>query len=305
MRYDRQALFLGNEAVLREKKVAIVGIGALGSVASELLTRAGVGNLVLIDRDSVELSNLQRQSLFDENDVGKMKATQAKAHLEKINSEIKIEAYSDDLNYENINLINSDLVLDCTDNLETRHLVNEYCHKNKIKWIYSGAIQNRGFVFNVIPENACFNCVVKAKQNSETCDTIGVLNSITHLIASMQVNEAFKILTGKEFERDMMYVNLEDNEVKKMMVSVDGNCEVCKGNYEYLRGKQENKLIKLCGTGKYQIKGKFDFEELKKKFDKEGEVIILENLTIFKNRVLVKAKDESEAKILYAKYIGA
>jgi len=305
MRYDRQALFLKNDALLRNCKVAIVGVGALGSVAAELLTRAGVGWIVLIDRDSVELSNLQRQSLFTEDDVGKMKTIQAKKHLERINHTINIEAYAEDLDYENIDLISADLVLDCTDNLETRHLINEYCHQRKIKWIYSGAIQNRGFIFNVVPGEACFNCIVKAKQNSETCDTIGVLNSITHLIASMQVNEAIKILLYKDYEKEMMYFNLENNEIKKMKVNVDENCEVCKGNYEYLSGKTENKIIKFCGTGKYQIKGKFDFEELKKKFDKEGDIIELENLTIFKNRVIVKAKDEAEAKSLYAKYIGA
>ncbi|MDP4012276.1 MAG: ThiF family adenylyltransferase [Candidatus Nanoarchaeia archaeon] len=305
MRYNRQALYLENDALLRGKKVAIVGIGALGSVAAELLVRAGIGWIILIDRDSVELSNLQRQSLFDENDVGKMKAIQAKEHLDKINSDVTVEAFSEDLDYENIDLINADLVLDCTDNLETRHLINEYCNKKKIKWIYSGAIQNRGFIFNVIPDNACFNCIVKAKHGVETCDTVGVLNSITHTIGSLQVNEAVKLLLNKDYEKDLMHINLENNEIKKLKVNKDSECEVCNGNYEYLSGKQENKLIKLCGTGKYQIKGDFDFEGLKKRFGKEGDVIILDNLTIFKNRVLVKAKDEAEAKSLYSKFIGA
>ena len=305
MRYDRQALYLNNEGLLRNSKVAIVGIGALGSVAAELLARAGVGWLILIDRDSVELSNLQRQSLFNEEDVGKLKAVQAKKHLEKINSEINIEAYAEDLDFNNIDLISADLVLDCTDNLETRHLINEYCHQRKIKWIYSGAIQTRGFIFNVIPGQACFNCIVKAKSVNETCDTVGVLNSITHLIASVQVSEAIKLLLKRDYERDLVYVNLETNEVKRLTVNKDENCEVCKGNYEYLNGKKETKIIKFCGTNKYQIKGDFDFEELKKKFKKDGDVIELDNLVIFKNRVLVKAENEVEAKSLYAKYIGA
>ena len=305
MRYDRQALYLNNEKLLRNFKVVIVGVGALGSVAAELLVRAGVGWVVLIDRDSVELSNLQRQSLFNEEDVGKLKAVQAKNHLEKINSEINIEAYNEDLDYKNIDLINADLVLDCTDNLETRHLINEYCSQRKIKWIYAGAIQNRGFIFNVIPGQACFNCVVKARSTDETCDTVGVLNSITHLIASMQVNEAVKILLNKNYERDLLYFNLEDNEVKRLKVNKDENCEVCKGNYEYLIGKNENNLKRFCGTNKYQIKGEYDFEVLKKKFKANGDVIELENVTILKNRVIVKAKDEKEARSLYSKFVGA
>ncbi len=305
MRYDRQALFLNNEALLRSSRVAIVGIGALGSTAAELLARAGVGWLVLIDRDSVELSNLQRQSLFNEEDVGKLKAVQAKKHLERINSEVEITAYSEDLDFENIDLIKADLILDCTDNLETRHLINEYCHKNKIKWIYAGAIQNRGFIFNVMPNSACFNCVIKARSTSDTCDTVGVLNSITHLIAAMQVNEAVKILLNRNYERDLLYFNLEDNEFKRLKVNMDENCEVCKGNYEYLNGKKENKIIKFCGTNKYQIKGNFDFDDLKKKFNADGDLIELNNLTIFRNRVLVKAKNETEAKSLYSKFIGA
>lgn len=305
MRYERQALYLNNENLLRNSRVVVVGVGALGSVAAELLTRAGVGEIVLIDRDYVELNNLQRQSLFTEDDVGKLKAIQAKKHLEKINSEIIIETYADDLDFNNIELIDADLVLDCTDNLETRHLITEYCHKNKIKWIYAGAIQNRGFVFNVLPGRPCFNCIIKAKGVSETCDTVGVLNSITHLIASMQVSEAIKLLLNRSYERDLIYINLDENEIKKLIVNKDENCEVCKGNYEYLSGKKEIKIIKFCGTNKYQIKGNFDFGDLKKKFKADGDLIELDNLTIFRNRVLVKAESETEAKSLYAKFVGA
>lgn len=296
---------MNNEGLLRNSKVVVVGVGALGSTAAELLARSGVGQLVLIDRDYVELSNLQRQSLFNEKDVGKLKSVQAKKHLEEINSEIEITAYSEDLDFESVDLIKADLVLDCTDNLETRHLINEYCHKNKIKWIYAGAIQNRGFIFNVIPGNACFNCIVKAKFASETCDSVGVLNSITHLIAAMQVNEAVKILLNRNYERGLLYFNLEENEFKRLKVNKDENCEVCKGNYEYLSGKERNKIIKFCGTNKYQIRGNFNFDELKKKFKADGELIELDNLTIFRNRVLVKAENEVEAKSIYARYVGA
>jgi len=179
MRYLRQEIFreIGKkgQSKLRKSTVAIVGLGALGSVSAELLARAGIGKLIVIDRDIVELSNLQRQSLYDESDIGKPKAIAAKEKLSKINSEIKIDIFIDDLNRENIDKIlslrgkyidekfnkivennkknknNIDLILDCTDNLETRFLVNDFSIKNKIPFIYSSAVGSKGYVFNVMP----------------------------------------------------------------------------------------------------------------------------------------------------------
>src|SRR3989344_9585267 len=197
MRYIRQEIFseIGKEGQkrLRKSSVAIVGLGALGSVSAELLARAGIGKLILIDRDVVELSNLQRQALYDESDIGKPKALAAKEKLRKINSEIEIEFYIDDLNFENIgkiiNVKSADLILDCTDNLETRFLINDFSIKNKITFIYSSAVGSKGYIFNVIQKKtACLKCFLKEAAQLGTCETVGVLNTITNLISSIQAN---------------------------------------------------------------------------------------------------------------------
>ena len=207
MRYIRQQIFreIGKKGQekLGKSTVAVVGIGALGSNSAELLARAGIGSLILIDRDVVELSNLQRQRLFDENDVGKPKALAAKEHLAKINSEIKIEFLIDDLNFENIGKIfnrKPDLILDCTDNLETRFLINDFSVKNEIPFIYSSAVGSKGYVFDIIPgKTPCLRCFLKEAAQLDTCETAGVLNAITSLISTMQASEAIKILLNKKF----------------------------------------------------------------------------------------------------------
>lgn len=302
MDYSRQELFLGkNSDKLRKKKVAVVGVGALGSVAASLLARAGV-NLILFDRDIVEESNLQRQSLFDLNDINKLKAEVAKRKLKKINNEIKIEAYTVDIDKDNIKLLDSDLVLDCTDNFETRFLINDYCKKNKINWIYSAAIENKGYLMNITEKTACFNCIFNNLKGYGTCDTVGVLNSATNLMASLQVSEAIKILLEKDYEKNMLYINLENNSFKKIKVNKNKNCKTCKGIHENLTKK--NRIIKFCGSGIYQFKAKFDFNEVKKRLKGKNEPIFYKNLIIFRNRVLVKAGNENKAKSDYSKYIG-
>lgn len=305
MDYSRQELVIGkkNQDKLKKAKIAIVGIGALGTVAAELLARSGMGNLVLIDRDIVEESNLQRQTLFNISDIDKFKALIAKERIREINKNIKIDAYAEDLDYDNIGLIKADLVLDCTDNLETRFLINEYCIKNKMPWIYSSAIQERGFVFNIIPGEICFRCVFKESSGLDTCDTVGVLNSITNLIASVQVNEALKILMGNEYEKDMLFFDLGRNIFTKLKVKKNDKCLTCNGKYEYLTGDKK-KIIKFCGTNTYQIKEKFDFENAKKRLGINGNYGFYKGMIITKNRVLVKASSEEEAKKVYSKYIG-
>ena len=292
----------------------------MGSVSSELLARAGIGKLILIDRDIVELSNLQRQALYNENDAGKPKALAAKEHLSKINSEIKIEIIIDDLNYENIGRImgNTDLILDCTDNLETRFLINDFCIKNKIPFIYSSAIGSKGYVFNIIPcKTACLRCFLKEATALDTCETAGVLNSVTHLISSVQSNEAIKILLKKDCEKDLLFFDIWKNELLKIKVNKNRNCECCaKNNFEHLNGKKSTNIIKLCGDNMFQAKNKpinqKQFIELKNKLKKIGKVIDFgycanfnNQITIFNNgRVLIKARDEKEAKSLYSKFVG-
>lgn len=329
MRYARQEIFkeIGKEGQLRLSKstAAIVGLGALGSVSAELLTRAGIGKLILIDRDTVELSNLQRQSLFNENDIGKAKASQAKEHLSKINSRVKIYFFIDDLNFENIEKILSEknkigLILDCTDNMDTRFLINDFCVKNKIPFIYSSAIGSKGYVFNAIPDEnrPCLRCFLREAAQLETCETAGVLNTITHIIASLQTTEALKILLKKSNSgKKLLFFDVWKNELLKIKANKNKNCICCANKiFEYLNGKKSPRVVKLCGNGIYQVNAKTidrgQFNHLKSRLKKIGKVIDFgycinfdDRLTVFRNgRVLVKAKNENEAKSLYSKFVG-
>ena len=310
-RYSRQELIIGDKAqlLLKKSKVCIVGLGALGTFSAELLARSGV-SLILIDRDIVELHNLQRQSLFTESDIGQPKAWTAKKHLEAINSEIKIDAFNEDLNSSNIQLLNSNIVLDCTDNLAARFLINDYCVKNKLPWIYSAVIGIIGRVMVVLPGNYCFRCNFKEAKGLETCDTIGVLNTTVAVNSSIQVSEVIKILTRNKPSLGLICINSGANEIKTINVNKNKECICCsKNKYEYLDKKEES-IIKFCGSGTYQIKGEFNFNEIKKRLKKLGTItdfgssFSFDKISVFNNRVLIKAKDEKEAKIIYSKYIG-
>lgn len=302
MRHSRQELFLGKakQKILQAKEVSIIGIGALGTVAAELLARAGVGKLKLIDRDFVERSNLQRQILYDEEDVGKLKSVVAAEKLRKMNPDVEIEYFADDLSAENIGIIKSDLILDCTDNFETRFLLDDYCAKKNIPWIHASAIENRGFLFNVMPGKVSFSDIFNNLKGLGTCDTIGVMNSITNLIGSMQANEAVKILTGKKHEKDLIFVDLENNILRKLKVRKNPKF---KRTFEHLKIKKN--VIRFCSSGLWQIKGDYDFNELKKRLkSKDKDFIKLKNMMIFRNRVLIQAKDEKEARSIYSRWIG-
>lgn len=328
-RYNRQELLSfigkGGQRQLLRSTAVIIGLGALGTVAAEILARAGVGRLVIIDRDVIELTDLQRQLLYDEGDVGKPKATAAAEKLEKINSEIKIVAATADVDYKTIsNLVGRlDIVMDCTDNLETRFLINEYCLKNKLAWVHAAAIRETGqlmvFDFRKGSSNLpCFACVFGASSAAETCDTVGVLAAATTTIAAMQATEAMKILVGKENEaaNGLVRLNVWQNRILEIAVKKNRNCSSCGSNcsYEYLNGKKGSKIVTLCGRSSYQIKGNVvDLEELKKRLQllKEaevhdfGECVSFGNLTVFRDgRALVKANSVEEAKAAYSRYIG-
>ena len=244
MRYARQEILIGgeNQKLLNSKTVSVIGLGALGSNAANLLARAGV-NLIIFDHDKIDLSNLQRQNIFTQENINKNKVDAAKEYLKKVNPEVRITAYNVKLNKDNVNLIKADLILDCTDNLETRFLINDYCAKNKIPWVHAAAIKNSGVVFNIIPGKACFNCIYKNINNAERCEDIGILNTITTLISSMQVNEAMKILLNRDYDKNLIRINLDNNKFDKIKVNINPECEVC-------NGKMLNKRFKLelCRT---------------------------------------------------------
>ena len=207
-RYSRQRRFApigdAGQERLAKARVLILGLGALGTVAADQIVRAGAGFVRLIDRDFVELSNLQRQSLFDEQDIHENlpKAIAADKKLRRVNSSIEIDARVDDVNPANIEeyIADIDLVLDALDNFETRFVLNDACAKRRKPWIYAGAVGSYGLVMPVLPRvTPCLRCLLgnlPAPGTSPTCETAGVIAPITHAIASIQVAEALKFLTG-------------------------------------------------------------------------------------------------------------
>ena len=316
MRFEKQELFIGirkkGQALIARAHVVILGCGALGSVAAELLARSGVRKLTLIDRDFIELSNLQRQSLYTERDVGSLKALVLAARVKEINSSVEVNAYPVDLDVENVNLLNSDLVLDCTDNFYTRFLVNDYCKKEKQSWIFASAVGSSGYVFPIVDKGPCFRCLFNEPTSAlGSCDTEGVLNTIVHTVASLQVTEALKFLTKQNPSEDLLFINVWNPTLLELKTKKRKNCPTCKGEFEYLSGKKTPGIVKMCGVNLFQIKDKnLELNELEKKLSRLDKVrkgkhcMFFKDLVIFKDRVLVKANSEKEAKALADRYVG-
>ncbi|MBS3175286.1 ThiF family adenylyltransferase [Candidatus Woesearchaeota archaeon] len=315
MRYNKQETFskIGKtgQELITSSTITILGIGALGTNTLNLLARAGVGKIKIIDRDVVELSNLQRQTLFSEEDIDKPKVYAAKEKINKINSKVKIETYLTDLDYENVEILKSGLILDCTDNIYTRFLINEYSRKNNIPWIYASVIGSKGMVMNVTEKTPCFNCIIKEPNEPlDTCDSSGVIGSAASAIASIQATEAIKILTKQDYCRELIHYDLWKNKINRIKVNKNKYCKTCNKVYEYLEGKKK-KLIKICGSCNYQIEIKKDMNLVFAKLSSlrdvkpENECLILENAIIFKSgRALVKAENENKAKAILDGYLG-
>ncbi|MBT5022420.1 HesA/MoeB/ThiF family protein [Candidatus Woesearchaeota archaeon] len=263
-RYSRQEIFekIGKKGQqkLLNSKVVVVGVGALGTTVCDLLARAGIGEIILIDHDVIDQTNLQRQTLFCEEDIGKPKASTAKKYLEKINSEIKIIAHDDHLNNENVTLLDSDVVVDCTDNIDTRFLINEYCKKEKINWVHGAAIRDKGtmFVFsfglnglnglNDSGDLPCFKCIFPNISQGESCEEAGVLGAVTNIIGSIQANETIKLLVGLEHEKDLLRLNLLDNNIDKIKVNKNSECSVCAGDYSCLMSAESGAEFSIEST---------------------------------------------------------
>jgi len=286
-----------------------------------------------VDRDFVEMSNLQRQSLFDEDDVSRNlpKAAAAEARLRRINSSVAIEARIDDVNPSNIEdyLADVDLVLDALDNFETRFVVNDACAKHRKAWIYTAAVGSYGLVMPVLPEaTPCLRCLLgnlPAPGSSPTCETAGVIAPITHIIASMQVAEALKFLTGNLRPDDVRLTAYDvwSHRYQRIDVGKDAmtTCPVCSDRrFEYLDG-DPLRTITLCGRNAVQlipgVKGDIDFNELSKSIGAFGPVqfndFLLKcsappyELTLFRDgRAIVKGTEEaSTARSVYSKMVGS
>lgn len=333
-RYSRQVLFPGigpaGQAKLLAAKVVIVGCGATGSAAASLLARAGVGTLRIIDRDYVEPSNLQRQSLFDEADAAQSlpKAIAAARKIALFNSLIVVEPVIADLVPANIaeQLAGADLILDGTDNFETRYLLNDYAVGQRVPWIYTAAVGAYGLTMNIIPgETACLRCVFPALPTGavETCDTAGILNSAVNLFASIAATEALKFLVGAndQLRRTLLSYDLWSNQRSEMNVAHPrSDCETCqRREFTFLAGEGRPQIT-LCGRNSVQIHERHRplvFVELEAKLKTHGKVMhndfVLKfwrdpyEMTLFPDgRAIIKGTtDTAIARSLYARYIGS
>ncbi len=330
-RYSRQILFQSvgetGQRRLLDARVVVVGCGALGSFQAGALARAGVGLLRIIDRDYVELSNLQRQWLFDQCDVEQAlpKSVAAARRLAAINSDIRLEPVVADLTPGNVDelLGESDLILDGTDNFETRYLINDYAVSHSLPWIYGAAVGSYGISMAVIPgKTACLRCVYPdAPAGSQpTCETAGVLGSVTSMIASLEVSEAIKILCSGETSRKITTVDVWTGEIRQIAEpGPQPQCPACGlRRFPYLNG-EHRAPVSLCGRNAVQIhehSRPLDLRELAERLSPLGLVRANEFalrfetapylLTVFPDgRAIVKGTtDVGVARSLYARYIG-
>jgi len=337
-RYSRQILFqaVGEEGQrkLLDSRVAVVGAGALGTVISNHLVRSGVGSIRLIDRDLVELSNLQRQTLFDEEDAKLQlpKAVAAQNRLNKINSNVKVEAVITDLNLDNAEELLSgfDVLVDGTDNFMTRFLMNDVAVKYGIPWVHGAAVSSRG-MFAVIKPGAtpCYRCLFPhvPSGSGETCDTVGVLSPLTDIIGSYQAMETIKLLVGADSTPNLEQIDIWDVTSMQMDISQgrNPNCPACaKGQFDFLDRSSEQQVVytTLCGRDTVQInprkKSGLDLKKTTEILRKSGMVSGNEfllrfspeediSIVVFKDsRVLIHGtNDVVKAKMLYSKYIGS
>lgn len=331
-RYSRQVLFAGigkqGQARLRAARAVLVGCGATGSVLASLLSRAGVGRLVIVDRDYVEPSNLQRQIIFDEADAeqGLPKAIAAARHLAKINSDITVEPCVADLTSANAAelLSNTQIILDGTDNFEARYLINDFAVQNNIPWIYAGAVGSYGATMNILPDRtACLSCIFPEAPSGhlETCDTAGILNSAAACIASIAATEAIKLLVdAAETLRTTLLSydvwNGHHNEVRTVRA---GNCPTCVQREFVHLSAIGRAPVSLCGRNSVQVHERssaMNFPEIETRLRGHGSVRYNEfvlkffrapyEITLFRDgRAIIKGTtDHGVARSLYARYIG-
>jgi molybdopterin-synthase adenylyltransferase len=333
-KYSRQILFAGigedGQRRLLASSAVIVGCGAIGAAAANLLVRAGVGKLRIIDRDFVEPSNLQRQTLFDEADAlaALPKAVAAERRLRSINSGVSVEGIVADLSPRNAAdlLACFDLILDGTDNFETRFLINDFAIQNGQPWIYAAAVASYGLTMTIRPATTpCLACLMDTQQHGleETCDTIGVLGPIVNLIASLQVAEAIKLLAGRTeaLHGRLISCDVWTGRFQSVSVARNPDCRACaRRDFTYLQGEAQPHIT-MCGRDSVQIHERsraLDLAMLKSRLsptvsDVRHNEFLLRfrippyEMTVFSDgRAILKGtKDPAVARSLYARYIGA
>jgi molybdopterin/thiamine biosynthesis adenylyltransferase len=230
-RYSRQELFemIGKtgQKKISSSVISIIGCGALGSNSAEIMARAGVKKIILVDYDNVELSNLQRQALYTEEDVRKPKTQALENHLKKINSTIEIETHNVKLTETNTGILKADIILDGTDNFKTRFIVNNYAVKNNIPFVFASTIKSEGMVYPVIKGSPCLNCMFDGKIDTGKADQVGIIASAAKTASSIQSTTALKIIVGENIKPELIKCNLWNNEFLKLKPKKNINCKIC------------------------------------------------------------------------------
>lgn len=336
-RYSRQVLFspIGaqGQEKLQQKHVLIIGAGALGSGSAEMLARAGIGRITIIDRDYVDWSNLQRQQLYAEQDVEEHlpKAIAAQKRLHAINREIEVIAHIQDVTAVELEQLvhDVDLLIDATDNFETRFLINDVAQKYNIPWIYGACVGSYGLTYTILPgETPCLSCLLESiPLGIATCDTAGIISPAVSMVVSHQVTEALKILTDNKdsLQKRLISFDVWQNEYSTMNVQPlkKPRCPSCGEGavYPYLQQENQTKTTVLCGRDTVQIRmpfsGGIQTEEQAKLLEDKVEQLFVnpyllsftadgKRLVLFRDgRVLVHGtKHAAEAKSLYHRYFG-
>lgn len=340
-RYSRQIRFaeIGQEGQerIRAARVLLCGCGALGTVLADTLTRAGVGYLRIVDRDFVDLSNLQRQVLFDEKDVEEHlpKAIVAARRLAAINSQVKLDPHVADIDWRNIRELvkDVDLILDGSDNFEVRFLINDVSLETGIPWIYAGCVGSHGQTMPIFPnETACLRCLIETPPEpgaTETCDTAGVLAPAIHMVTAVQATNALKFLSGHKelIAPQLTIIDVWDGTLRQMNLSnlrAKSQCPACvQGKRDWLHGGSGSQSTVLCGRNSVQISPanptNLALDELAKKLEPSGSITsnpyllrlkLKESeheITVFRDgRAIIAGTDDiSVARTLYARYVGS
>lgn len=332
-RYSKQELFLGKQQQLELEKahVLIIGAGALGSTSSEMLVRAGIGNLTIIDRDYVEWSNLQRQQLYTEEDAKNKlpKAIAAKNRLEQINSEVSITCHVADIHVLNVEefIKGQSVIIDATDNFETRMIINDCAVKNEIPFIFGACVGSYGLTFPIIPgRTPCLHCMMQhIPAQGMTCDTIGVISPIVQIIAANQVVQVMKLLTGHQLSPVLQSFDIWKDENARINVEAlkNGDCPTCGQHptYPYLTIENQTKADILCGRDAIQIRPGSSFilslKELSQNVKGRVDHLIVNpyllSCTIEENRIVIfkdgraivhGTNEPRRARAIYQKIIG-
>ncbi len=330
-RYRRQTILpeIGarGQRALSESTVVVIGLGALGCVAADLLARAGVGHLRLVDRDVVESVNLQRQTLYSEADIDRPKAEAAADRLRAVNGSIGVAAIAKDVHAASVGPIvrGAHLLVDGTDNLETRHLLNEAALDARLPFVYAGALGTSGMVFAIrSPETACFRCLnptLPAPGTLPTCETAGILNAVSAQVGAIQAGEALRLLLGEPPSGDLLVIDGWQPELQRIRVVRREDCRACvQGEREFVGAKRSQVLASLCGSDTISLDplrgDAVDLDAIGHRLQKlgtvhrAGSVLVADvegrHLTLFPDgRALIRGvRDKAAARSVYAKYVG-